>query len=397
MSAPQVPSTQELTDNIVSQVGSALSASIPLLPKAFTRVFAKATAGVVTIGYKYSAWSWLQMYARFASARETVVAGKTIIPLVELGRQLGVGDPKEAEQSELNVEVTVLDQTGSLPGGTQLVRTETEVIYITVAAVALDAATKTLKIRASSDQQGGDGAGVIGNLEPGDIVQFVNPGKVARNAVVVSTAVQGADAEDIGTSYRQRVIDRRQKPPKGGAYADYEAWAEEVAGIVAAYPYPGDPGEIEVYCEATEASSGSADGIPTAAQLTAVYDNIQLLDGLATRRPINDAVSARAISRESFDITVPSLVVPNPSDVKASISTGVDEFLRTREPFIVGLSALPRRDRVTKADVAGIVNAIVAAAGGTVGELVISQGGSPFVTYSLGKGETAKLGTVTYT
>lgn len=397
--ATTTPTTQELADGIIANLSSALSQTIPLLPKSFSRVLAKAIAGSFIIIYKYAGFSHLQQYVRYASYRETTVNGRTLRPLVELGNLVGAGNPTPAVAAEHTVTITVLDQTGSLPAGTQLVRSETGVIYQTSAAVTLDAPTKSATIVAISDQDGNDGSGTLGNLAIGDIVEFANPlVKVGKEATVAAQTVAGAN-EESEESYRRRVQNRYRQPEQGGAYADYRAWAEEVAGIVYVYAYTGDPGEVDVYCEATEASSGSTDGIPTAAQLATIENSINLDDagtGLATRRPANAAANVLPITRTAFDIEITNLVADNESQTKGLISDAVDEYLRAREPFIVGLSVLPKQDRITNDSVAGLVHEIAAAEGATVATVILKQGGGAVGAWTLGEGEKAKLGTVTY-
>ena len=313
--------------------------------------------------------------------------------MVEWGKLIGVGEPEAATQAELVIDVKVVTQVGNLAAGAQLVRVETGVIYTTIAAVPLSAPIVQATVRAVSDQAGGDGSGAIGNLQPGDIVSFANaPAQVGGDATVVSQAVTGADGEGPD-EYRASVLRRFQAKPQGGAYADYREWGEEVAGILNVYPYTSDnPGEVDVYVEATEASSGSPDGIPTGAQLTAVFDAIELDDaGLATRRPANAAVNSLAITRVAFNMTVTGLL-PDTPELRAAIEDGVDEHLRAREPFIVGLSVFPRKDRITQAEVGGIVAGIVHAQGATVAAVTLAAGQA----YTLEQGEKAKLGTTTY-
>jgi uncharacterized phage protein gp47/JayE len=391
----ETPTTQQIADNITAQLEASLSQTVPLLPKAFTRVLAKAIAGVYVIQYKYAGFIFLQMFPALATMDETVVLGKTVRPLVLWGRLIGVGDPLSAVQAQHTIQVTVQSQVGDLPAGSTLVRAETGVIYQTVAAVPLDAPTVTVTIQAIGDQNGGDGSGDIGNLEVGDVVTFANPlANVATNATVLSQVVTGADGEKED-AYRARVLGRFQKKPQGGAYADYQEWGLEVAGIVNVYPYTRDrPGEIDVYVEADEASSGSADGIPTGAQLNAVLASIELDDGgLATRRPVNAAVNVLPITRTAFDVEIQGLVADDLAGTQAQLGQGIDEYLRSREPFIVGLSVLPRNDRITQAAIAGVVDTIVSAAGGTVTGVTLKHAGTVIPAYTLHAGEKAKLGT----
>jgi uncharacterized phage protein gp47/JayE len=386
--------TKQINDGIVASLEAELSQTIPpLLAKAFARVLAWVLAGTLTLLYKYCGFIFLQLFVAFASMEETTIGGKKIRPLVEWGKLLGAGEPEAATRAELVVNVPVTTQVGSLKAGTKLTFEETEIIYEVVAEIALNAATVQATIRATSDPDGGRGEGSIGNLVAGDIVSFVQPtANVASDTTVVSVAKQGADAE-TPEAYRRRVIRRAQQKPQGGAYADYRAWAEGVEGITNAYPYASDsPGEVDVYVEATEASSGSPDGIPTAPQLTAVAAAIELdVAGSATRRPVNAAVNVLAITRTAFNVTVVGLS-PDNADNREAISDGLDEYFRAREPFIVGLSVLPRANRITRAAASGIVDDIVNARGASVSDVVVSPGPA----HDLENGQKAKLGTISF-
>lgn len=387
------PTIQEISENIVAQISSKISQAFPLLPKAFVRVLAKSLAGLWAILFRYCGWILLQMFVEHASFRETTILGKRFVPLIEWGRAIGVGDPALSEQAELVIEITVLSQTGSLPGNTQVVFPATGVVYLTSAAVALNAPVVQATIKASSDQDGGDGSGQIGNLEAGDIVEFANrPPSIAAEATVLSMSVQGADSELEG-AYRGRVVRRFQRRPQGGAYADYQAWGEEPAGILNVYPYTGSPGEVDVFVEATAASAGNADGIPTQAQLEEVADFVDLSsDGLATRRPVNAAINILPITRTPFNVVLQGVETENVSATHDSLSEGVDDFLRTLEPMIVGLTPPPRRDRITQGGVAGQVQGIATAEGATVAVVNLMYDGLAINEYALFHGEKAKLG-----
>jgi uncharacterized phage protein gp47/JayE len=381
------PTTAALDAQIVSQLEGSLGQTIPILPKAFVRVLAKVLAAVFILLFKYAGFILLQLFVAHASDKETTVNGRKVRPLVEWGRLIGVGDPDAATRAELWVNVTVKNQVGELKAGQQAVRTETGYVYTVVAPVALNAATVPVRIRAIGSPNNGDGTGSAGNLQPGDIVEFANtPANVATKATVASQATTAADAETI-ERYRARIVQRLQRRPQGGAYADYQQWGEEVEGIVAVYPYAGDPGEVDVYVEATEASSGDPDGVPTLAQRDAVKASIEMNEaGLATRRPVNAALNVLPISRVGFAVTVAGLDPVNAENEKA-INEGLDEYFRSRKPFIVGLSSLPRQDRITEGAISGVVTTIVDAKGATVTVVTLTPGPA----YTLGEGELAKL------
>lgn len=390
------PTTKDINDNIIAQLEASLGQSIPLLPKSFSRILSKAIAGVFVLLYKYAGFMFLQIFVRTASSEITTINGKQIRPLIEWGRLIGVGDPTPATQAEHTITVVVELKVGSLASGTQLINSANGVTYITIGDVLLNADTVTATIRAVSDQSGGGGAGTIGNLNPGDVVSFANPiANVARNATILAQTVTGANAEAIEV-YRQRVIDRFQKRPQGGAYADYELWGEEAAGIINIYPYTSTtPGIVEIYAEATVASSGSPDGIPTAAQLQAVEDAINYDQaGLATRRPANALINVQAITRKGFDVTVSGLTVDNLAAVQDQISEAVEAFFLDAEPFIDGLTIPPRKDRITRSALIGLIDDIVTASNGTFITAYFSETGliGSLELYVLQEGEKSKLG-----
>lgn len=390
--------TKAISDNIVAQIQASLNQTIPLLPISFTRVLAKALGGVVTLLYKYAGFIFLQMFVKTASYTDTEINGVIVNPLKEWGILIGVGDLVAGTQAELIVEITVQNQTGTLPSGTQLSAPSTGYTYITLESVVLNAATKQVTVRAVADQSGGGGIGVGGNLDAGATLSFTNPlANVARQVTVVSQSVTAADAESVD-DYRQRIIDRFQKRPQGGAYADYELWSEGVAGIINAYPYTSTcPGQVDVYVEATPESSGSPDGIPTLAQLQAVLDAINYdIDGLASRRPAGALVNALAITRVGFVVSVFGVDVSDIASAQADIEAAIDGYLRDREPYIEGLSIAPRRDRITRGTIEGIIDDVVSAQEGIFTAATVFLDGSSVEVYTLSEGQKAKLESINF-
>jgi uncharacterized phage protein gp47/JayE len=376
------PTTAEINAAIISQLEAALSQTIPLLPKAFNRVLAKVLSGVFILLYKYAGFIFLQMFVNTATIEEVEIFGQKISPLIEWGRLIGVGDPTPGTQAELNIEIVVEIQGGTLPSGTQLT------------------SNKNVVIKAVNDPDDGGGVGVIGNLDPGDTVSFITPlSDVNRNAEVISQVTTGAEAEST-EAYRQRVVDRFQKQPRGGAYADYEFWGEGVAGIVNVYPYTGvNPGEVDVYSEAV-ATGGNPDGIPTPAQLSDVEDAINFDDtGRATRRPVSAFVNSLAITRTGFDVVIDGLVVANEAQVKSDIEAALAAFFLARAPFIDGLTVPPRTDFILQSNIIGIVDDFVTAQNGFFTKATFRGTGTiiDLSSYSLDQGEKAKLVNTTYT
>ena len=390
--------TTQISDNIIAQLESTLNQTISLLPRSFNRVLAKAIAGVWVTLYKYIGAMSLQTLVSTASTRETTVNGRTLIPLEEWGVLIGVGRRRAATQAQLSLTVTVNNQSGSIPAGEAVYSTDNGVTYLTTAAVLLNAATVTVNVLAASDQTGGNGSGVQGNLQPGDTVSFVRPvAGIERVATVASQVTTAANAQSWD-AYRITVQDRFRRQSQGGAPADYELWGESVAGIPNVYPYTSPtPGQVNVYVEATVASSGDPNGIPTNAQLQAVRDAIDFdQNGLASRRQISAMVNTFPIERLLFDTTVTGLSVPDAATVQAAITTALTDYYLQRAPFIVGLTFGGRMDIISQTAVSGIVSGIVGAAGGQFTSVTVLQGGVSVTQQTLGEGQKAGLGTLTF-
>jgi uncharacterized phage protein gp47/JayE len=384
------PTTKEISDNIVSQIQTSLNQRIPLLPKSFVRVLARVVAGVWVILYKYGGFIFQQMFVSTASDQLTTVNGLEVVPLTEWGRLIGVGDPVGSTQAELVIDITVENQTGTLPAGSQVLGASNGVTYITIGDVALNASVVQANIRAVEDQSGGGGRGAIGNLDNGSLVTFANPlPNVSREAVVDSTVTAGVEGEST-EDYRQRIIDRWTARPQGGAYADYRVWGTSVVGIAQVYPYTGDPGEVDVYVE----SGTTTDGVPTQDQLDAVADAIEFdVNGLATRRPAGALVNTLPIDRVDWITTVTGLSVPgNASAVESAVEVAVQEYFLDREPFIVGLDVAPGTNRIVQSAVIGVVEDVVTSFGGTFTTASIAKASNPGVPisdYTLPQGEKA--------
>jgi hypothetical protein len=389
------PTTAQISDNIVAQLEASLGQAVPLLPRAFIRVLAKALAGVFVILYKYGGFVGLMQVVKYAPYAETTINGRKFSPLIEWGVLSGIGYPSTATRAELQITIPVALGGETIQAGETLYSAVNGYTYATTSAVVLSTPSVVVNIRAIGDPNSTGGKGTEGNLPIASTLKFTNTGL----EVMVAAEVTVAADEESEVLYRQRVVSRFSAPPQGGAYSDYRIWATSVAGISNAYPYTGaTAGTVEVYAEATVASSGSADGIPTSGQLLAVAEAIELdSEGLASRRPIGSLVTVSAISRTSFDVTVTGLSVTGSlADVQAQISAALFTYFAGRAPYIIGLDTQGRSDRVTSTAIGGVVDDVVAAANGIFTSVATTQGGSAVTLYTLGQGEKSKLGTVAY-
>jgi uncharacterized phage protein gp47/JayE len=376
--ALQTPTLNEIAANIIADIEAEYSQTIPLLQKAVFRIWAYISAAVFIILYKYGTDLSKQRYVQTANA----------FYLELLGDQVGV--TRTPAQKWLGTVTANVTQTGGvIQAGAQLINNATGVVYFVTVSEAIDATpTETLSV---SSATGGDSA----NLNVADTIDFVNPQPGVEQTVTVATVTQeGADAEPI-EQYRQRVLDRYQKQPQGGALADYELWAEETANVINAYPYADTtPGGVDVYIEV----DNQTDGIPTSAQLAAALENINYdpTTDRATRRPVTAEAETLAITRTLFTVEINNLN-PDTADIRTQIDDAVEALFLTKEPYIQGLTVV-RNDTISDAETTSVVQTIAAANGSVVSDVIVKEGGIPLDIRTMGRGEKAKVTTpLTYT
>lgn len=367
------PTISEIADNIIADINAEYGQTIPLLAKAVFRIWAFIQAGVFIILYKFGTEQFKQRFVQTSNS--------TFLAL--LGEQVGVNrTPAQGWTGTGTFNVITIG--GTIQAGTQLVNNQTGVVYIVnPSKVIVLIPTETITMQSTV---GGD----IANLIIGDILNFVNPQPGIDSEVTIATVTQEASDIEPIEQYRQRVLDRYQKQPQGGALADYELWAEETVNVINAYPYAGvTPGTVDVYIEV----DNQTDGIPTSTQLSAALDSINFdpITGKATRRPVTAEVNTLAITRTTFTVDIVTLS-PDTPDIRTAIDSAVADLFLDKEPFILGLS-VTRKDTITNAEITAIVNTVAAANGSTVSNVVSKESGISFVLRTLGMGEKAKVTT----
>lgn len=391
---------KEISDSIIAQLESILNQKIPLLAKSFMRAHSKATASIFVMLEHYATFMNRQQFVSVCSDKPIKVQGKELIPLEEWGSLIGVAGRKPGQRAEHSISVVVEQIGDTLDAGTQLQSSQNGFTYITTQAYVLTTNPITINIKAADDPTFNNGIGANGNLANGAELSFVNPlAQVGKIATVTGQLVTGAEPE-TAESYRKRVQKAFRRRKQGGAYIDYQIWGEEVDGISNVYPYTGAPMEVDIYAEATTASSGDPDGIPTPTQIQAVKDSIELdNNGKASRRPAGVFVNVYPITRTGFTVSVAGLIVSNQATVEQQIEDGLTDFFLDAEPFITGLSVPPRKDSISKIAVEGVINDIVRANNGSFisASIYLFQSGAPVdPSYQLGTGEKAKMVSVEF-
>jgi len=240
--------------------------------------------------------------------------------------------------------------------------------------------------------------GEAGNLEAGNVLTLTAPStSLPDKAAVTLIASSGQDGE-TDTAWKARILQKVQRPPMGGAVADYDHWARERSNIKKGYTYSGDvPGRVELYITASD----QPDEIPTAAQIEDVYDYITGgVDGIQ-RIPIwakdllpdsTPRFEVLASTPTSFITTITGLSPDTPTNREA-IETSVNAYYATIEPFVKGLSVI-NNGTITLNAIISVVQQEIELMGldsfDSVSFATAATPGTPLTEYPMGKGERAK-------
>jgi hypothetical protein len=388
----------EINELIINQIEAQINQTIPILPVSFTRILSKILSGIFIILYKVAQKIFLDTFVSTASFKETTIYGKKVTPLIEWGVLVGVGQPQPATQAQYEIEITVNSVGETLPSGTQFLSTINGLAYITQSDYLLTTGPDTINVICTT-------GGIAGNLEVGQIITLANTlGIIENDAEITSIVLAGTDSE-TETDYRQRVVERFQSRPQGGALADYRIWASDVAGVLQTYIYTGDPGNIIIYVAGDPEIY--SDRIPSSGLLIAVGDacTYDPETGLATRKPLTAIIDPAGdasysnivpVTIKTFDIQINDLDVVDQTYVTTQIRSALDSFFLIREPFILGLSLLPRKDIINTANIISIVSDIVNANNGTFTGAVLYFDGSIIPSHILEEGQLCDLDTITY-
>jgi uncharacterized phage protein gp47/JayE len=402
--AYEINTLQELKEQFLANIEAALNQTTPLNDKAFNRVLAAAEAIAGKSLQNFGAYEVKQVLAitAFGDGLDTI------------GAEYGV-TRKAAESAVLTATLpgtngTIISQNIDFVGDANGVR-----YFLNSSAEIGDPTSGVAELTMTAEDQG-----AIGNLQDGDTLsigtQVAGAETVATVAVITgeteSTLNTGADKE-TDEAYRIRILDAIRAICGGGNAADYRAWAQEVAGVVRAYPYTGKPVEFQlessppdrtVYVEA--ATTIDPDGIAPQSLLDEVRDTITTdpVTGLA-RQPLgltDDTLYVESVSRTSFYVQITNLTVSEDlvAKTKSEISDALTSYFLEIKPYVDGLdSILDRNDKITDLTVSNVVQDVLSANGGTANSVAFGLSpGESIPEYQLAMGELAKLasGGITY-
>lgn len=389
---------EDVYELIIDGLQRELNVQFRLLPKSFIRVLAKVMAGVYVTLYKQEAWIFLQMFVDTATFDEVEVLGRRIRPLVLWGELVGVGSPGEPTQFTGTITVTTVNSREYVEEGTQLKNSATGKIYITTESKLLANQTEQIKIKCVE-------AGSAGNLAVGDELQFVNNiGSVDRKAILSEAGNQGTDSE-TETSYRERVRSRWRTQPQGGSLADYRMWASEVSGVYQTYIYKDDETSAGVIIYVSGDGDVYPDRIPSQELCRQVGERCTYDAEGTARKPIGAVLdpeadetyaNVRPVSVKAFNVAVTGYSGESLQNFSASAKAQIKSYLEEREPYVRGLSVdNDKKNRISDFNISSILTEICEEYSSYFEGIELTSNGQPVSAYTLGRGELAKLGTLT--
>jgi hypothetical protein len=397
MAAFENKTIEDIRDILINAFNFYFNKKIRLLPKSFIRVISIVLAGVFITLYKQIGWLFLQLFPETAYWKEVTILGVKTRPLIKWGVLIGAGLPRTGEKWRGEITINVANKNTTLLGGAQLKSELTGKLYITDTAKFLTNEVETVTVTCVD-------TGSAGNIEKGDVLNFVNPlGNVKKAGVVLAVTQDGTDDETEG-EYRYRVVNRYRMQPQGGALADYRIWASDVPGVLNVYPYNDEDSPSGVLLFVSGNPSLFPGRIPSEALLkqagaACTYDP---KTGKATRKPITAVLdpagdgsytNVRPVSIIEFDIYITGLTGIIPSDFAGAVRPAAEDYFLGREPYIRGLSDDNNKTNVvSKNNVSSTVDQIAISVKAEFESVIMGREEETEPSYSLGMGELSKLG-----
>ena len=311
MPAPEIPTTEEINNRIISDIESSIGQSTPLMAKALNRVLAFALSGVFTILYKFGQWAIKQIFTITQDDDSLELKGDQY----DIARKIAVA-------AELTAGFTG-DNDTIIPVGQQFRGNSNGLLYSAQSTEIIAGGVAVANVLCLT-------SGEDSNLVNGSIITILQPiAGLDNQATISATVTEGEDQEAI-EDYRARISEREKTPPQGGALIDYVIWAKEVAGITRAFAWGHreeasiPEGRVYVY----PLNDGEASRIPSAPKLTEVQEYIDD----PTRAPMQVVIiNVPAMTEVVFDIDV-SALDPDTAEIQAAFAENVEAYLLEREP-----------------------------------------------------------------
>ncbi|WP_374572507.1 baseplate J/gp47 family protein [Phenylobacterium sp.] len=322
------PTLTQLRQNVAADIDAALPGAQTLLRYSNLRILAQVLAGALNGQYGYLDWIALQAvpYTATGEALEAWAALK--------------GVTRKASAAATGAAGFTGTPTAVLPAGSQFVRDDGRV-YATTAEATVDG-SGALTVAAQAVMDLGEPEGSAWNADAGLTVTLISAVSGVNSSGAVSTAFTGGTDIETDDELRARMLKVYADPPQGGAKADYEEWALQVAGVTRAWAYPLEMGTGTVLVRfMMDDVQAAHDGFPQGTNgvaagetrdTAATGDQLAVADAIFPLQPVTALVYLAAPSANTVDFTIAGLSAASAS-VKAAIAAAITAvFLDAGKP-----------------------------------------------------------------
>lgn len=347
------PTLSALIERNQADIESRLPGADTKLRRTFLGVISRALSGAVHGLYGYLDWQSKQIMPDTADAEN-----------LDRWASIWLKVPRKVASFATGSATFTGTNGAVIPAGTIVTRSDS-LEFTTSADATITAGVATAVITAKT-------AGLTGNTSAGSNLTLVSPISGVNSAATVATGgITGGADQETDSALRTRLLARIQQPPQGGAKADYQEWALEVAGVTRAWVYPEElgVGTVTVRFVTDDDPAGI---IPSGTKVTDVQSYIDNL------RPVTAAVTVVAPIAVPLNFTISGLN-PNTQAVKDGITASLTDLIRREaEP---GVTLLISHIREAISVAAGESNHVLVAPSADVAHTV---------------GQIATMGTITW-
>lgn len=175
----------------------------------------------------------------------------------------------------------------------------------------------------------------VGALAPGPDSNIISGAALSAfnslggvNGAIAAIDFFGGAAREVDPDYRNRILDRIQRPPQGGAAHDYVAWSLAFPGVTRAWVYPLEmgPGTVAVRFAM---DTSYPNGIPTPDDAAALHAYLEVL------RPVTAELFVFAPAAQAIAIQIRDLTPRTPATEVAVRDEMLDLFQREGYPGVI--------------------------------------------------------------
>ena len=307
----QIPTVAELIARIEQDFAARMGNDDVRIPLSFTWAAVRILAGLAYVLYRYGAHTAAQ-----------AIYDRAFGPVLRRWARMWGVEPLTATAAVIEYEFVGTAGSGPIPLGTTIQRVD-GIEYVTDGA-SVEAPAGIFRSTATCRT-----IGEIGNAALGTFLDLVNPIAGISSGYVIDLLGDGppVTGRDDETDVRllERLLERIQNPPQGGADADYVLWAREIADVDDVYVYPLELGAGTVTIRFTVLEGkgiGASLRIPDAPKIAEVEAHF------AIERPVTADLTVLAPSEYAVDFTIDLFPAPNTAAMRDAVEAQIAALLK---------------------------------------------------------------------